>query len=489
MNKFAATVVRNSSFGLIAQLLIKVLSFIFSVMVVRRLGAQSFGQYSAVIAFGVTFAFLSDLGLGTYSVREIARLRDQPPDGPARAEQLYANVLWLRLVLAAITIVLIGGFALATGRPLFLVGAIVLNAAGLLLYAVQGASEAVLYGFERLDVTSKARVFNQLTFVVLGAGALFLGWGYYGLVAAGLAGVGVMTVACWRGVRSLGLKVLPPIPGSWWNLIRASFPFGIISFALGLSYKFDTILLTIYRGDTETGYYNAAYNLVFSTVLISNVINTALYPSLTRQAAKSPENLPRIFERVLRYLMLVSLPAAVGIWALAGQIVPLLFTSAYQPAIQALRIVIWVVPLMFASEFLGYMVLIANKETLVARSVLISTGFNVLVNFFLVPRFGFVAAAYMTVLTEAVLVGQYLWALRQQIAKVNLLKSVVLPTAAAALMGLLVYLYQDQILLIVSVLLGGLIYGLLLLLFGVVGKDDFRFIRANRGSSSNVADP
>lgn len=148
MNKFTAIVLRNSTFGMVAQFLIKILSFGFSVLVVRRLGASDFGQYSGVIAFVATFAFISDLGLGPYSVREIARLRDRP-DGQAQVAQLYGNVLRLRLLLSLITVALVTAAAWLTGRPMYMVAAIGLNGLGLFLYAVQGGSEAVLSGFER----------------------------------------------------------------------------------------------------------------------------------------------------------------------------------------------------------------------------------------------------------------------------------------------------------------------------------------------------
>ena len=85
MPKLALTVFRNSAIGLAAQLIIKVLSFAFSILIIRNLGASAFGQYSAVLAFGITFSILSDLGLSPYAVREIARLRDQP-DGIRKGE-------------------------------------------------------------------------------------------------------------------------------------------------------------------------------------------------------------------------------------------------------------------------------------------------------------------------------------------------------------------------------------------------------------------
>lgn len=483
-SKVGAVVVRNSSFSLAAQIAIKVLSFGFSVLIVRRLGAYDFGQYSAIIAFTTAFAFLSDLGLGTYTIRQVARLRDQP-GGQREIELLYANVIRMRTLLAAGTIVVISLAAWISGQPEVMIGAIALNSLGLVLYGVQGASDAVLSGFERLDIGANGKIFNQIVFVFLGAAALFLGWGYYGLVGASLIGVALMTLYCWRAVRALGVHAGLGDRRQWLSLLRASLPFGVITLALGLSYKFDTILMATFRSPDEVGYYNSAYNLVFSAVILSNVINTSLYPTLSRQSVTSPERLPVFYERALRYLMLLALPVAIGGWALAGKMIPLLYGAEFAPAALAMQIVIWVVPFMYASEFLGYIVVIANREKIVARSVIISTLVNISLNSLFVPRYGLIAASVMTVVTEVVLVGQYLWILRAQLARINLVKGFLKPLMAAVLMGAVLLLVREPLGFLWSFVVGVVVYGGLLLLFGVVGIEDVRFFR----DSSKSSDP
>ncbi len=101
-------------------------------------------------------------------------------------------------------------------------------------------------------------------------------------------------------------------------MIRLALPFGIVTFALGLSYRFDTVLLSILQGDEATGHYRAAYNLIFTLVIFSNVINTALYPSLTRQAATNPERTAGDHDpHPARYLLALALSMAVGGFLLA----------------------------------------------------------------------------------------------------------------------------------------------------------------------------
>lgn len=479
MSNFSRTVVRNSAFGLAAQLAIKLLSFAFSVLIIRNLGASEYGQYAAVLAFGAMFVFIADLGLSPYTVREIARLRDQP-ESAGRAADLFGNVLLLRFLLSLLAALLLIGSAWLTGRPPVMVVAIALGTLGLLMYSLQGTCESVLAGFERLDLTSGSRVLYQLIFVVAGGLMLWLGAGYYGLIVANLLGILLMTAVCWRAVRQINMRPGRADPAGWLRLLKATIPFGIIGFTLGLSYKFDTVLLNIYRTEQETGYYNAAYSLVFSTVMLSNVINTALYPSLSRQSSSDPGALGAIYGRALRYLLVMALPIAVGTWALADQIVPFLYKERYIPAIPALQVVIWVVPLMFSSEFLGYVVVVSGLERLVARSVIVSTGFNVLMNLLLVPRYGVMAAAAMTVLTEAVLVGQYVWLLRDRLRALDWGRTLLRPLLAVALMGAAVLLLRPYLPLLVNVPVGGAVYLAALLALGVVGREELHFVRTFR---------
>ncbi|NJN16879.1 MAG: flippase [Oscillochloris sp.] len=479
MDRLARVVARNSAFGAGAQIIIKILSFLFTVLIVRNLGAEDFGQYAAVLAFGALFVFFADLGLSPYTVREVARLRDAP-DGAAQIAALYGDVLRIRFILSIVTALLLIGTAWITGRPAVMVGAIALGTLGLIMYSLHGTSDSLLAGYERLDISAAARVVYQFCFVGAGALVLWLGLGYYGLIGANLLGIALMTTVCYTGARRLGLRIGAVNRTRWLRLLRASMPFGIIGFTLGLSYKFDTVLLNIFRSDVETGHYAAAYNLIFSMVLISNILNTALFPTLTRQAASDASVLPAVYGRALRYLLVLSLPIAIGGAALAHQIIPFLFGEGYAGGITALRLLIWVLPLMFITEFLGYIVVIAGREARVARAVVLSTSINVVFNIAAVPFFGIAGAAITTVITELILTGQYLWMLRDTLRDLPWVQIAVRPGLAALLMGGVVLLASPWLPLLANIALGGVVYGLLVLGMGILSRDELRFIRSLR---------
>lgn len=484
-NGLATVVLRNSVFGLAAQVAIKALSFAFNVLVIRRLGASEYGQYTAVVAFGAVFVFVADLGLSLYAVREFARWRLKS-DALQRSAHLYANTIWLRLILSVVSSLLTLATAWLTGRSLEMIGAIALNSFSLLLYAVQGTSEATLSGFERLDLVSGVRVINQLVFVVAGSIALWYGFGYYGLILANLLAVGTMAYMSWRAVERLGIVFNWPKPADWLGLLRASLPFGVIGLALGLSYRFDTVLLNIYRTDAETGYYNAAYNLVFSAAVFSNVLNTSLYPSLSRQMAEDPSRLIPIMARVLRFLLVAAFPIAVGACILAGPAVAFLYDSGFAPTSRVMAIVIWAVPFMYLSEFLGYVVVIQGLERRVARAVVISSSINVLFNFLLVPGIGLTAAAVMTVLTEIVLVAQHSWTLRAMMKQFDWSEILARPLFAALVMGGVVWALAGVLPFLVTVVAGMVVYGLVAFMVGAIKREDLDFFRRMRRGATVV---
>lgn len=478
MQQKPSVALRNFSFGLGAQLLIKLFSFAFNVFVVRTLGDEAFGRYSAINAYGQIFLFLADLGLSTYAVRLVAQTRDKA-GGMAQVSKLLANLVALRLVLSLASAGMAIGSAWLTGRPGIFLAAMALNAISLLMYAIQSSSGVVLSGLERMDKTSKAQVLFQFCFVVFGTIALVSNAGYIGLIIANIGAVLILTTVTVRAVQAEGMSLRGADARDWLPLLRSAAPFAVLSLALGLSYKFDSVLIENFQGSKATGYYNAAYNLVFNCVLFSNVLNTTLYPTLTRQSASDPAGLGKSYERALRYLLIVALPLTVGIYMLSDDLIPFLFKEQFLPAADALKILIWVVPLQYVSEFLGYVILIAQREKIVARSVVISSLINVAANLMVIPRYGFMGAAVMTLVTEIVLVGQYVFLLRDQLRILDWRRFFVRPMACAAVLAMVLALtiswpWQAR------AVAGGLAYVVALVALKTVGREEIDFIRRLR---------
>ena len=191
----------------------------------------------------------------------------------------------------------------------------------------------------------------------------------------------------------------------------------------------------------------------------------------------------RTTEYSLCICLITGLPIAVGGSILADQMILLVGGDAYRGAIDVFRILILVSPLMFVSEYLGYIVLIQGNEKRAARSVLISTSVNVIANIIFIPQYGMMAAAIITVITELVLVAQYALMLRANV-QFDRVRTVIQPLIAVAFMGLLVLLAHQYLPFAASVIIGGVVYVAALLMLQVIGRDELAFVRNLRSPSS-----
>lgn len=403
----AESIVRGSMTIFGGQIAIKIIALVFNIVVIRYLGSEQYGKYAICAAFGGLFAVFSDLGLAPLAVKQVARDRSQ-------VAGMFSNFLVLRVMLAAGVVGLTAIIAWLVGYDSDIRWGIFIAALGLLSYALFGLTDSVAMGLERFRVSATLNVGNQLAIMLLAAVLVFSGLGFYGLLVAGT--VGPLLVAL-VGVRHLRRDVTlraPVEPREWPDVLRTALPFAAIGLALAISYKADMVILSAFTTASLIGLYAVAYNLIFTVVSVSRSINLALFPVLTREQAVSPERAQVLFQQGLRYLFFISLPFAVFITFNARGIVTLMYGEQFAGAATALTILAWVIPLMFLGEFLGYVAIVLDRESLAARANWVSSSSNVGGNLALVPFFGIVAAAIVTVVTELVLVVQYVLALRGQ---------------------------------------------------------------------------
>ncbi len=466
MTTLGKIVARNSLAALISKFLVKLLSFGFTIWMARTLGGVNFGRYALIWSFVTVFATCSDFGLGMYLIREMAKDRDN-------TRYLAGNVIVFRLLLALVTLLVVLTTAHLVGYSDQLIWYIFLAASILFLYAVQDPLDSVLQANERVDLSSLLRIVGQLAFVVLGVIFLLGGWGITGLILASLANVLIAAGLSWHLIRRyLGGVQWYIQPRTWLHLLLTAFPFGLIGFALNWSQKIDTVILSLFWADEVIGWYNAAYSLVLGIIIISNAINVALYPTMSKEFAAGGRGMPQMHRHILKYLFIIAFPMAVFFFGLSRPIIERLYGPLFAQAALPLMILAWGVPFMFVSEFLRYMALVVGRESQAARAVLLASLVNIMLNFLFIPWYGMVAAATTTVLTEVLLVVIYLWQLRREISLGALGAACWKPGLAAGLLLAVLLLAHYVPLPGLVIILGGVMYGVLLFLLGGFGPEE-----------------
>jgi O-antigen/teichoic acid export membrane protein len=366
------------------------------------LGEAGFGQYAAVVAFVGIFGVFFELGLSQYVQRAIAQ-------DPSRTPMLFWNLVLLRLALAVSGVVIITVLSLALRHePLMTLG-VLLFTATFVCSAVLVPLTTVLTANERFDLTSTFQVIGQILTIILSMVFLWLGADFLGLIYAAFVVMPTQVVLSFWAVRhyqhgSLRFQISP---ATWPALIRASLPFGLTSLALVFNYNVDTVILDHFYDKSVVGWYSVAYRLIFSLVAISRGFLDAITPTLAREHSDNPERVHVWVRKSLQWMLLFGLPAAMGVSLLAPQLVRLLYGQSFDPSIPVLEVISWDIPLMLICAFCGNVTAAVGLERPAARIYLMSSGINVALNLMLIPRYGMMAAAVVTVATDGLTLFQF----------------------------------------------------------------------------------
>lgn len=447
------TIARNTVFGFASQMSLRIVGFIFQVLVVRRLGGDQLGQYAIVLAWAGLFSVLGDLGITQYFTREVARNHE-------KNSEYFWDVVLLRIVLAilASAVTTIGAF-LHPYSPEIVLG-IFLYTLTYIFSAIQVPLAGLIAGNERLDITSVFDVIGQVIFLVAGSIFLFAGFDYIWLVIASFLNFPVLIFLSIRVIRKN--KFAPPKfkvnTRHWLQLIASGLPFGFIQLALSFSFQVDTIILSNFVNTTEVGWYNIAYSLVFTFMTITRAFNVAILPTLARQHASDPEATRPWYYRSVKMIMFLSLPISTGIMLISANLASTLYGSQNLPAAVILAIIIWDLPFLMYTAFCGNLSSSIREEKGAARIYVSLAIFNVVINLILIPRFGVISAAFVTVLTDMLGAVQFYFLFRRSFGAGLGFRRLTRLWLAVALMGVIVYVLNQFISFIIIIPIAAVSY-------------------------------
>jgi O-antigen/teichoic acid export membrane protein len=430
------TLFRNSTFFLGTDAVIKLLSFIFNIYVVRQLGDARFGFYSTALAYAGIFSIIGDLGMTQYAVREIARGRRQ-------ADEMFWDLVCVRLILSVIATIFITASAYyAAGYQMEMVVGIFWVCLGFFLHAFFGPINIILTGRERIDYASVLNTIIQVFFVTVGTWVLIKGYSFYSLIVASYIGVPVAAIMGAVYIKRLKMATfrVQITPKSWLPLLKYSLPFAMITFTLVAATDLDTVLISLWRNPAEVGWYKAAYNLIFKLLFIKGALLATLTPQMSRYYGVSKDRLDKTFNSSFKILWASSFPIAVGVTLLATPLIQWLYTAEFTRSSLVLAILIWALPALNLSSLYGSIATAADKEKAAARVYAASALTNLAVNLVAVPLWGYIGAAVSTVITELVVVGLFYAILHHEFPLTDLTNTLLKPLAAGLVMGGVIFI-------------------------------------------------
>lgn len=461
---------RNIISLLFSRILSGIILFLIYTRLAQYLGPQQAGQYGLLMAYVTVFNFFIDLGMSQLVVKKVSEDR-------AQSEKYLSNYFSVQAILAFVFMIIMDAVVLFQNYPEIVKWSLYMASFGLFLSTLSLPFRSIVNASQKLTIIAKVNFFNSLInacimvlAIVLRKDILFLS---FISVAVGLFDLIVYGIIVDLKISKFRLafdKVFIK------QLFIATLPFTALTF-FSIYNRVDTLLLPSLRNFTETGYYAAAYKFWDTLAFVPAVIGISLYPFFAQKFAQNRlEDVKAGLSIYTRYMVALAAPLAVGAFMLAPKLTMAFYGKDFLPAADALWLLVLAVSLLII--YVPVNSVIISQKTKIATKI---TGFNLLynigLNLILIPKFGFVAAAAVTVGSELIQTIAYTYVVKKQIVNFVFFRSFIKPVAAVCVMAFGLYIFRAQSVWALLII-GGVFYIVALLVLRFFNRSDWELFKA-----------
>ena len=467
-------IAKNSLVPMVMALTNRLIDFAFAMVMLRILQPEGAGKF----AFAVAFISMSDIitryGLGTLVTREVAANRTE-------TNSYLSNVTLLRMYLWVFALPFIGTilvlYVMFGDLSFDVVITIAIFSIGMLLSNFADGLTAIFYAHEKAEYPAAIASITTLTRVGVGLLVLLLGWGIIGLAGASLLAnlVSFMVLS-----YILMVKIYRPSFDNDISLqkemMRESLPLMLNHLLATIFFRIDVFILAPTWGDESVGYYNAAYKYIDGINIIPQYFTLAIFPLMSKFASDSRDSLIRAYKLSLRLLIMLALPITIGTPFVAHELIGFLAGEKFIPdSVIVLQILIFFLPFSFINQVTQYVLIAINQQRFLTRAFVIGVAFNLITNIIFIPKFGYRAAAVTTILSEWVLLIPFYMLVKKHLCTLPWLDIVWRPIVAGLVMGGILW-FMGDIGFVMTVVIGGSVYLLVLTLVGGLNQEDMAVV-------------
>ncbi|MCB2289033.1 flippase [Clostridium sp. CS001] len=181
---------------------------------------------------------------------------------------------------------------------------------------------------------------------------------------------------------------------------KVGMPFLLSGFFSMINNNADKIIIGFSRGDGELGVYQAAYVFVGFLISVATIIFTSTFPLLIKYHHEGKkEELKKICNGISKLVAIIAVPIFIGGTLLSKDII-LLYKKEFFEAYKPLNILLFYILILFIREIYGYQLNAWRLEKVYLKIIIVSSIANLILNLILTPKYGMIAAALITTVTE-----------------------------------------------------------------------------------------
>lgn len=449
------TMAKNAIFNIIYKILNVIFPLISATYVARVILPSGVGSVSYAQNIVSYFTMLAALGIPTYGVRKISQCRDsQIETNKAFSELMIINGIATTICLITYGFLIIRMFEHNLNIYIICGLLIVFNYINVDWF-YQGKEEYV-YIAVRSSIIKGVSIL--LLLLLVRAPKDYIIYALITTIATG--GNYVFNIVHIRKYVSFTLKEL--------NLKQHMKPILYMVVCVIAAEFYSKIDITMLGGEYDSdivGYYSNAQKLINLVTSLPTAITTIFLPRLSYYYNNDRKKYTQFLNLGFKILCLLSVPSCVGLVIVADSLVPVLFGTAFMPAVSTARTLAPLILIKSFGDLLCYQVIISSgNEKRLLKSYFGAAVANVVLNALLIPQMAQNGAALASVTSELLLNATLFLGISSKIIKLKVNKRFVCSIAVGTMaMVLSVFLIgrlitNVYVCLIVQVIVGILAY-------------------------------
>lgn len=223
--------------------------------------------------------------------------------------------------------------------------------------------------------------------------------------------------------------------------LKVSLPLIVHALALNILLQSDRIMITAFRNTSETGVYSLIYSFSTLAIVLTSGLEGIWTPFFTKKMNEEDYDNVNVFSK--DYINLISY-AMVGIIMISPELMKLMSTSDYYEGIIVLPLLVLADFFAFAYTFYVDVEYYYEKTKFITVNTVIAASLNIVLNYILIPQYGYFAAAFTTLVSYIVsFTLHYMYAKKLNTALFNI-KSFVRPLVILSVFTVVFYLLMDN---------------------------------------------
>lgn len=403
------------------KVLVRVLGPFVTILVIRILGAEKYGDLASVLALAGVIGSIAEFGIGPTVLKLLSQDKYSRPSVIVSAFRFAGISACIATVLTVIWMLSFDYSALQfqLGLLTSLNYFVIALSASCNAYFQHKAEYGTIAKTELL--TSSATSLSTLVLVLLHVDIRLL-W-----LIPWVLGSSVTFL-------SYSKKIVPKLRAavreriSSWILLREAGLFAAGNMLYQIYYQSDIVVLSILAGAIYVGHYAAAYKFVALVYIVPGILfNEILYARYFQWRHKRPDLYVSTYVLVNKLMLIVGSGAGITLVVAAPLLIALTLGGEYTASVSLLRTLALTIPIRMLASSVGA-ILIANDLVRSRLGVQVTAAVaNLCLNLYLVPRVGPVGAAWSTVFAELIVLIGYGVLVHRRVFPLRLVRELRLP--------------------------------------------------------------